>query len=275
MTTNMPFSKLHVQAGAFTNPRQYSGLELEELRELALAIGRLGLLYPLLVTKDGLIIGGQRRFLAITLLRECLLLKTWKEELDLDEADWPLFATRAQDFWQVPVRIQEDESDLALEAAALADNLHRRDLATYEIAARVAFMHETRAATGAQIAMTIGKSPGYVSKMLKAWKNACPALHAAWRAGAVPYDTVKQLAELVQADQERALAPGAPKKARGASGRPGIDTVKDCLDGVARHYGARAAPQSYAQGAIDALRWVAGQQTSEQFVEFLEPVEVP
>jgi ParB-like chromosome segregation protein Spo0J len=266
MNTRRHLSELKLEDDTFTNPRKH--IDMDDLRELACHIGRRGLLNPLRITPDGLIVAGQRRFRAIHMLQN------WRVDLAglVDEDEAELFDVNARDLCHVPVIVGDHEDDETLEADALADNILHEPLGSYEVAARVAFMSDA-GASGAEISRGIGKSPSYVSKMLKAWRGAGAALHAAWRDG-LAYETVKQLAELDSKEQERALEPGAKRGPKGPHGRPGIETVKECLDAVQEHYG-QVAPKSYAAGVADALRWVAGQQASATLAEFLAPVEKP
>jgi ParB-like chromosome segregation protein Spo0J len=268
--TTRPLPDLKLEDDTFTNPRKH--IDMDELRELACHIGRRGLLNPLRVTPDGLIVAGQRRFRAIHLLQN------WRVDLAglVDDGEAELFDSNAKRLADVPVIVGEPEDDETLEADALADNVLHEPLSTYEVAARVVSMSNC-GATGVEIARGIGKSTTYVSRMLKAWVGAGTALHAAWRDG-LAYETVKRLADLTLEDQERALKSGAGKGSKESRGRPGIETVKECLDGIVEVYWRSKAtetptPQSYAAGVADALRWVAGQQASPTFVEFLGPVE--
>lgn len=266
--THVHYERLKPRSDDFQNPRTQSGLEEAEIRELAILIGWHGLLNPLHVTPDYVITAGQRRYLAIDYLykhRDQLAAeisqanKTFNAELFLNRA--------ATLHTLVPVIIDEGEVDH--DGRAMVDNLARVDLSSYEIAAEIARMHG-RGDSGGDIARRIGRSPSYVSKALKAWRGAGAALKEAWRDGTVAYDRVKELADLYEEEQERAIAGGKP---RGGHGRPGIDAVKDALDGAAKVYGPRAAPLSYAAGVIDALKWASGQTSSEPFAEFMKALE--
>lgn len=278
--THVPYASLKTRSETFQNPRTQSGLEEQEIRELAISIGWHGLLNAIHVTPDNVITKGQRRYLAIGyLIQHATELGDACAGTVATTGSPFIFRGRAHELPQrfrdraaallegVPVVVAEPEEDI--EGAAMADNLARVDLSSYEIAAEIARMHG-RGDTGADIAARIGRSPSYVSKALKAWRGASAALKEAWRDGTVSYDRVKELADLQEEDQERALVGGKP---RGGHGRPGIDAVKDALDGAARMYGPRAQPQSYASGVLDALRWVSGQTSSETFAEFMESIE--
>jgi ParB-like chromosome segregation protein Spo0J len=262
-TTYVPFSKLQLRSEFFQNPRTQSGLEESEIRELAFSIAWHGLLNPLRVTVDHVILAGQRRYLAITYLNQHA-----REIADVMGADPEAIVDRALRLYRaVPVIVDHDGIDAGV---AMADNLARVDLSSYEIAAEIARM-SAGGDSGTRIAMRISKSPAYVSKALKAWRGAGAALKEAWRIGAISYDRVKELADLHEEDQERAVhGAGAP---RGGHGRPGIEAVKDALVGAARRYADKAAPHSYATGVMDALRWVSGQTSSSAFAEFMESIE--
>lgn len=263
------YNRLLRQSEHFQNPRTSSGLDPESIRELAISIGWHGLLSALIVAPvdplgDGgyVITAGQRRYLAIGYLIEHA--EELAAEVDANPADWRRRADRLKN--AVPCRASET---IDHDGVAMADNLGRVDLSSYEITAAIARMH-TDGSSGSEIAHRICKSPSYVSKALKAWRGASEALKEAWRDGLISLDRVKELADLHEEDQERALAGGKP---RGGHGRPGIDAVKDALDGAERKYGAKAAPESYARAVLDALRWVSGQQSSAKFAEFMETIE--
>lgn len=247
----MAYRDLRVNEDGFTNPRTKSGLDKASIRSLAEDIAARGLIYPLVVTSDGLILGGHRRHAAIRIL----ILDGHPEGVKLRS--------------RVPVIVRDHDRD----GDALADGLHRVDLSTYEIAAKVAEMAEAQ--SGATVARKISKSRTYVSRMLKAWRGAGAALKVHWRNGSLPYDTIKRLADLPEEHQaqaaarELALGTRRPKKG-GSHGRPGVTAVKERLHQVEAAYGEKLQPKSYAAGVRDALEWATGGDPGGEFAEMLE-----
>jgi ParB-like chromosome segregation protein Spo0J len=266
MTETRPYGELKLTSEDFQNPRilNRSGLSKKDLRELALDIARRGLLYPLLVDADGLIIGGQRRYLAIGLIlteEGCLL-------GHVDEHDAYALAARCREFQRDGIPVRRIEGDLDAAATALADNLHRADLSSFEVAERLAaFNSDEGGPTGAELARRIGKSKTYVSRMLKAWRGASPALKRAWSAGTIAYDTVKQIAELPTAEQpaavaraERALERAKPGP-KGSHGRPGVAALKaahERLVDLCDRDDDHGLPEDYLVGVRDALDFATG-----------------
>lgn len=261
IATTVTWSQLRLRSEAparpFVNPRTLtsSGLDHESLRELALTIGRNGLLTRLIVSADVsakpgsrgevsvsyLIVAGQRRFCAIGLLLDW---RTWLAD-DLLAGEAEIFDRRADQFRSaVPVELSDDSD---LDAVALVDNLHRRDLSSYETARALAQMDDT----GASLARRVGRSPSWVSRHLTCWRQAGPQLAAAWHLG-LAFERVLELAPLSHDEQAAALA-AAPRGVRGPVNRPGIDAVKARLAELE----AIADPTLVTQGALAALRWVA------------------
>ncbi len=265
----MPFSRLRLRDDDFQNPRTRSGLDHDGIRELADDISTRGLLNPLVVTAQGLILGGQRRYLAISLLIE-----------DSDPC-----ATRL--LHGVPVTIRED-SDRA--GDALADNLHRRQLESFEIAAALAEMSDDMGVR--EIARRVNKSPAYVSTAIKTWNQAVPALKTAWRDGRIAYQHVKEIADLPEEAQGDALgralgdatpsqapeaesddAPARDMKRGGSHGRPGIQLVKRQLAALTRPRDPEEVYGAYEVGVIDALRWVCGYAPSAALLGIFDMTE--
>lgn len=261
--TTMPYEKLRLSEPGFDNPRTSSGLEVGSLRELALHIGRSGLINALVVRSSGLVLAGQRRFHAIGLLLR------WRETLadELELAEWPMFDARAAQLRDVPVRVNDTED---ADAVALADNLQRSDLSSYETAAALAQMIETR--NQATIARQVGKSATWVSRHLTAWRQAIPSVKEAWRQGALTFDRVQHLATLSPGKQEAELeasrsgVAGAPKR-----GRPGIDDLKEARRIIERRFFdfTQDSDRNYASATLDVLRWATGETTSARFAALL------
>jgi hypothetical protein len=254
----MDYKDLKLQSDAFANPRK--AVDRQEVTELALSIGRLGLLNRLIVTPSGLVIGGQRRYLAIGMVLR------WRDDLEplIGVDEHVVFQERANSLLRVPVDIRRDP-DIA--GIALADNIMRADLTSYEIASHVAAMTETR--SSAEVSRMIGKSPTWVSRHRTAYHQSGARLRAAWQNGELPFDQVLYLAAMPIEEQERALASDAPppsRAVRGPAGRPGIEDVKAALE----HVIEQRRGDDYAKGVFDALTWVTRSSQSARFSELLD-----
>ena len=285
MNARMRFERLRLSGDGFVNPRTSSGLSPESIRELALHIGSHGLLNPLIVTSDGMVIAGQRRYLAIEWLIQWF---TTQQEphhqpaQDYDAASRAIaglshenvseLERRAREFADgIPVRVV---SGTGLDGVALAENLQREDLSSYEVARHLSHL-SSHGITGAELARLIGKSAAWVSRKLASYKGAGPELRAVWERGEMAEDAVQELAHLTHEQQAKALANDRPR--RGPANRPGITTVKDALrDLIAagrRQNASTSQQQTYASGVRDALRWVTGERTSPGFVALISDEE--
>lgn len=254
----MLLETLHLAAPGFDNPRKHRGLDPDSILELGCSIIRHGLLSALIVEADGLIIGGQRRYLAICAIREqpdAVLehaRKAFGEDAAAEIAE--LLPFRARQLAQVPIIIPSAQRD----EAALVDNLLREDLTTYEVAGELARMAGDGAGVRA-IARRICRDKASVSRLLTAWRQAGPELRSAWQAERIPFTRVRELAELPADAQASELAiefgeaaSGTPRSGRGGThGRPSIDTIRDILDDY-------EPIGDYGRGVQDALRYVAG-----------------
>lgn len=287
----------------FTNPRTSSG---RDVRELAVDIGLHGLINPLVVKEVGLdpqrlvVVAGSRRFRAISWLIEWfgphVTADARARALDtgelgpsassLSRREVEQLIMRALNLYTgVPVSVLPASTTAEeVEGRALADNIHREDLSSYEIAAHLFELHHD-GASGVQLARLIGKSTTYVSRKLSAFRGAGRALKEAWEAGVISEERVQQLAELPHEKQEHALAGDVP--VRGPAHRPGIDAVKDVLTCVSagdltEHLtiaqrceisgaGVTYTEAVYRKAVIDTLRWVAGQKSSADFARIVEP----
>ncbi len=271
-------NSLRLKDETFTNPRESSGLERAKILELAASIAWQGLLTPLLINETGLIIAGQRRYLAIKALIEWFDAQNYgSPEHDLDallREQIPSTPVAVTTRWKkcaaelrgrVPVRIVDADADL--EGIALADNLQREGMSSYEVAARLAHLHE-QGATGANLSRRTGMSKSWVSRKLSAWSGAGAALREAWKGG-LPDDAVRELAELAPAEQERRLALGA-RAVRGPANRPGIDTLKAVLADLEPRWDRGSEYDAcYGEAARDVLRWVTGQPASARLLSII------
>lgn len=180
-------SDLVLEAPLWANPREFSGLDARHLKELGESIQAKGIVDPLKVQRilvNGdiveLVIDGQRRVLA------------GREVLDGD-AEIPVV-----DVEEEPCELTVDKGDELLLKALTT--LEREGLSSYELA-KVAQRMKDRGKEGAYIAEAIGKSAGWVSKILKAWRAASPKLMQQWRKGDITDEQFKELAEIK--DQEK------------------------------------------------------------------------
>lgn len=273
----MPFGRLKLQDESFANPRTSSGLDTTSIRELAVHIGRYGLMVPLIVRSDGLILAGQRRYRAIEWLirnftasadsptaEDRSVLAQYVS--DMTHAELSEIEKRAARFLDaVPIR---QVAGSGLDGIALADNIMRSDLSAYEITVYIARLSD-EGATGRDLAKLIGKSPSYVSKKLSAWRGSGPELRTAWERG-LDEPTVFELAALPHEKQAKALL--GPTGRRGAANRPGIEAIKDALMVLERVPGTL---DDYTEAIRETLRWVTGRKVSETFARIVSGDEAP
>lgn len=275
MTVNaMPFEQLRLQDKTFTNPRVTSGLDPESIRELAIHIGLHGLLNNLLVLEDGLIVAGQRRYRAIELLLAWFssrhlhvqVAELTVDDLTHDDVSRIEATTRSFEDDGIPVRVLQSRSKSF--GLALADNVQRSDLSTYEEADYCAYLIG-QGSTQADIVRLVGKSKAWVSRRVTTFQKACPEVRLAWRTEVITFERAQEIVQLDPDKQVRALDnPGpVPRGIRGPVNRPGIDTVKEILVELEKKisFDADGDLAWHHRGVIDALRWVAGEKTSAEF----------
>lgn len=217
-------SELVLEYHHWQNPRQFTGLDDEAMQALAQDIlsksvttedGLIaGILSPLLVVKIRgpnasvvqLVLDGQRRYKAIEMAAAAAKAKGDGE--------------RAIDVW-VKVVDREPEpvewtEPLALKylAEVLGAVGQRQGLSGYELSeSAMRLRGTTNPDTGAiytiaQIALRIGRSPSWVSKILSARDKASPKLLSRWRRGELTEEIFKDLAVGV-ADKEQDQAADA------------------------------------------------------------------
>lgn len=244
------------------NPRK-RGLSDDATVELALAIGRRGLLNPPRVTPAGGILAGQRRYLAIgCLIRWCQegTIGSVLERVDGDLDDLAVFERRARELEErVPCIIEETDADR--EVDALSDNLHRADMLSYDVAEALVRRFErptdpADAMTLTRLAREVGKSLSWVSRMVSTYRLASPELHAAWSADRISFEQARELAALPHDQQRKVLANGGKPKT--SHGRPGIERVKELRDRFQADGGHTAS--DLHRGVLTALRVVAGDE---------------
>jgi hypothetical protein len=265
----MRYDELQLKSALFTNPRQRTGLSEAEIVELALDMGRNGLNNPLRVTPAGTITAGQRRHRALGYLLE------WRDKLGahVSESEHAIFDMRAALFRaEVPVVIDEETDPGRLVGRALADNLNRAEMSSYDIAETIVQMVE-RCGSQRQVADEIGRDKSYVSRMVSSWKQAVPELHVIWASGQISFEEVYEMTRKPAEEQSRILMTGG--QPRGPHGRPGIDSLKRLLETVRKRYAADWATasrgdKSYRVGVIDALRIAAGEVPISDLEALLE-----
>jgi ParB/RepB/Spo0J family partition protein len=241
----------------FENPREK--IDAKEIANLAADIAANGLYYPLLVwqtEKDGktvkILIGGHRRKTAIELL------------IEEGRAPWRVGTLEKK----VPVRYIAGKTLRDAKYNALADNLHRQELTSYELAQEMSRL-KVMGDAGKTIAQTLHKSETWVSRKLGAFEKAGAALKRAWKAQKLSDDNVEALAKLPEEEQEEAAEKLAELRTQGRKGR---SQARQTAKG--RNAVQRPAPKlmtemilladeaeadlRYVQGVKDALRFATG-----------------
>jgi len=255
----------------FKNPRE----KLEDIKNLADDIEARGLLNPLQVwktQKDGeeimVLVGGFRREAAITLLIE---------------------EGRANGFSQgVPCHFVSGDTLKDARYNALADNILRDALSSYEIAVQCAEL-KLMGDNQKTIAKALHKSETWVSRKLDALEKCGPALKKAWKSGKLADDTVETLAKTakwVEGEDDKpgkydfdtqeegvdealkAIASGgrsgkskarkAAKAKAGKSDRPGTKILKAMVQIVDETDEKEVKRTDYVQGVFDTLRFAQG-----------------
>jgi hypothetical protein len=278
----MPFASLRLSDEHFQNPRTRSGLGGDEIAELGMHIGTHGLIVPLVVTHNGLIISGQRRYHAIDWLIRMFhgdrsdAFEALTKDLTPDE--WSILTARAIELRDgIPVvfisRQGGRSTAPAIEAVALADNILRSDLSSFEIAKHLVKLSE-EGSSGRELARLTGKSTSYISRKLSTYRGAGEPLRRAWELGELTESVVEEIAQLSFTEQFKAMAAPIARGRRGPANRPNIDTVKDAHLMIEARTGPDASrAREYLRGARDALRWVTGEQTSAEFAELVKDPE--
>lgn len=268
--STVAFAKLRLTDETYHNPRETYG----NVIELAENIGMLGLVHPLIVTPAYVVIAGGRRYRAIAWLIETCADAKSLEGRDRSLADTLLLSTTAQRYVEhTPILIVHG-SVANIRALALADNVQREQLSSYEVARYLRHLHDDQRMTGVEIARRIGKSPAYVSKKLAALKGAGDTLLEHWKLGKLGDEVVYELAILPFSEQRRRILTDELPK-RGAAQRPPIDLVKETLADLVIY---RSRPESIGCDSgevdlvIDALKWVTGKTSSRKFAELLAKV---
>lgn len=244
------FDDIKLEGSGFENPRLK--MDKTKVKDLANNIADRGLRAPLTLweCEDGLVlVGGHRRYAAIKMLIE------QGRAGDLEDA--------------VPyVKFEGDLSDARLEA--IADNMDREDLSSYEMAAAVVTLLE-EGKEQKEIAERLRRSVPWVSRNATAYRGAGKSLKKVWKNGELPLDVIMDIASLEEdeqddaIDEQKALREGGGKKNAGKARK----AAKARANKVERASGkdlqsllvmAENAPEDgkYVHGMKDALRFALG-----------------
>ncbi len=180
---SVPLSKLWLEVKGWINPREFTGLDSEDIEVMGTSIKTKGIVEPLKVARvkvtngevADLVVDGQRRVLGA---REVLA----------KDAPIPVV-----DLVDEPIELTEDNIDMLLEKAFTT--LEREGLSSFELTS-AALRWKARSKTGEWIAKRINRSPSWVSKFLKARESASPKLLHRWRKGEITDEQFKDLAEV-------------------------------------------------------------------------------
>lgn len=224
----------------------YQGIE-----DLASDIKSKGLLSPLVVT----------------------LVEGSKDRYDLIAGFRRMMAIQSLDLETVPVTIIINKNEGELFAVNLTENLSRKDLSTYEIAASISRLKNAMGMSGKQIATRLRSAQAYTVSHINNLSSAIDNLHGdildKWRdnPGMLPLNKLfkwKNLEEAAQlAELEAYLAPpvasspGESTPGEGGSNRPrkpGAKKLEKALEVLDK---MKTTPQ--VEGAIMALQYVCGE----------------
>jgi ParB-like chromosome segregation protein Spo0J len=175
--------------GIWENPREFSGLDASEIKELGASIRDKGLIDPpkvqMVRNLDGrvieLVIDGQRRKLAADSVLDAA---TAIPVIDLSD--------------EVMDLTPENVDKLMLMALTTYE---REDLSSYELST-VAHRMKDRGKTLDYIGKAIGRDASWVSKMLKARGTASKKLLTQWRKGEITDEQFKDLAAVADPDEQ-------------------------------------------------------------------------
>lgn len=175
---------------------------VRQLRELANSIKEIGLLNPIVIRPDGMIIAGDRR---------------WRAHYILARQD------KLPDFEQVPVIVRADlasaldtaEGRNKLSSAQIVENIQRRDLTDLEIGAAILRLNVQDQMGLREIARMLGKSPAWVTTkkaFFEAAHHGDPLTKDAITSGRIPTSTaLNELRVLDMKMQELLLKSDIPE----------------------------------------------------------------
>jgi len=137
-------------------------------------------------------------------------------------------------------------------------------LTSYEIALELTRLHDVVGMAGKDIAELVARSQAFVSRKLKAMRNANPELLLRWKGDEIPEADVCVLAAILPTHaQDDALERWLAAHQRPGFGRPGIDRVKTVLGKIDRGEVPGDLIAAYELEAIrETLRWVVGDSSS-------------
>ncbi len=175
---------------------------VRQLRELANSIKEIGLLNPIVIRPDGMIIAGDRR---------------WRAHYILARQD------KLPDFEQVPVIVRADlasaldtaEGRNKLSSAQIVENIQRRDLTDLELGAAILRLNVQDQMGLREIARMLGKSPAWVTTkkaFFEAAHHGDPLTKDAITSGRIPTSTaLNELRVLDMKMQELLLKSDIPE----------------------------------------------------------------
>ncbi len=136
------------------------------------------------------------------------------------------------------------------------------EISSYQVATIVASMSKRQ--KNKDIAAELGKSDSWVSRILKTWNRATPALHKAWGNG-LNYEAVRKISALSQVQQFEACQLEDPKLFL-RNLIPGPEHIKrrflswDGPDGLEQ-------PRAYVRGMLAMARYLTGEIDESGFDE--------
>lgn len=187
MGTQVTLKFSDVKVDSAFNMRVSYETDVDTIKEMASNIGANGLLNPPLVVNVGA--PGSGKFFLVAGYRRMMAMK----ELGWTEA-----------MFQV---IEADAKHAAL--INMIENVARKDVTPYEIAARCAQLHEKFGMSGADIGFAAYLSRTYVNALLKIFENLCKPAMKAWKDPANPlhpFCTTDTLARMVRLTDKEQLA---------------------------------------------------------------------
>lgn len=231
------------------NPRKSTGLGEADIAELAGDIKDRGMLQSPVVQvfHDGdqvvtVVLDGQRRILATNYL--------------YDRGEWADDDVIVQFLYGEEAIPYTPKSAIKAMLDAAAIGSRRKGLSSYEQTEHAAHLRKA-GATNEEIGKAIDRSPTWVSRMLTAYAKATPALLAAWKAGDLPDEQVKDLAKVPEDVQAHKVA--ATIETRSSGDRASLSQARASVKDEA----SRAAPtKSPAARAIAAPGAADGTATS-------------
>lgn len=216
------------------NPRRT--IDKVELRQLAEDIGDRGLLYPLVVWRTqhkgkpmNVLIDGNRRLMALEL--------NWEDKKSIE------YQKKG-----IPVRLFEG-AELDARIVAIASNIQRADLSSYELAEEMTTLHES-GLQQKEIARKLHKSTPWVSRAITTYEGGTPSLKEAWKMSKITSEQAYVIAQIRDTtEQDKQVA--AIVVVRGETTTEGKPTVR--ARGKARQM-VRRKPSQVERTPLTELR---------------------